>query len=278
MTRDPTPAASGRRPARLAQRRGFTLAELLVVAGLIAMLSSLLLPVLGKARAAANATKCLSNVRQMSTAWTMYAAASRGQLPTHLFGTVPGKPDLPWNGSWLGLLDANAVRGEVLLCPAAGEPVPTPDTGGIGRVDYAWNGKFASTGTAVRLTPTSFRTGSYGFNRFLTAGRKENHLANKLTAFRDLSEMPMFFDCTFVDAEPENGTEQDPAPPPPNLRGDGVMADPLQTHWRFLLARHGRAINIAFADGSARRVALDDTYHLRWHMTWVPYRIPLPSN
>jgi prepilin-type processing-associated H-X9-DG protein len=253
------------------------MAELLVVAGLIAMLSSLLLPVLGKARVAANATKCLSNLRQMSTGWTMYATTSKGQLPYHQFRAVPGKPDVPWNGSWLGLLDANAVRGEALLCPEAAEPVLTPDAVGVGtgKVDYAWNGRFSASGTAVKLNPTTFRVGSYGYNRFLVAGHKNNNLATKLTAFRDLTEVPMFFDCAYTDAEPENEPEQ--APPPLNLTGAG-LAESSPSHWRFLLARHGRAINVAFADGSARRVVLDDTYQLRWHIGWTPYRIPLPGN
>jgi prepilin-type processing-associated H-X9-DG protein len=210
----------------------------------------------------------------MSTAWTMYAAVSRGQLPYHMW-SVPGRPDMAWNGSWLGLLDANAVRGDSLLCPDAAEPVPAVGTGGVGKVDYAWNGKFVGNGTAIKLAGANFRVGSYGFNRYLTAGQLENNFANKLTAFRDLTEVPMFFDCAFVDAKPPN--ELDQALPPPNLTGANLV-ESSPSHWRFLLARHGRGINVAFADGSARRVVLDDTYQLRWHIGWAPYRIPLPGN
>lgn len=63
------------------KKNGFTLVELLVVIGIIALLISVLLPALSKARAQANVVWCLSNLRQIGTGMSMYAQANKGRLP-----------------------------------------------------------------------------------------------------------------------------------------------------------------------------------------------------
>jgi prepilin-type N-terminal cleavage/methylation domain-containing protein/prepilin-type processing-associated H-X9-DG protein len=60
---------------------GFTLVELLVVIGIIALLISILLPSLTKARQVANNVWCLSNMRQMGNAIAMYVNYNKGMLP-----------------------------------------------------------------------------------------------------------------------------------------------------------------------------------------------------
>lgn len=75
------------------QRRGFTLVELLVVIGIIAVLISILLPSLAKAREQANLVKCMSNLRQVSMAMLLYANDNHNYL-------WPGEtPGWDWNNN-----------------------------------------------------------------------------------------------------------------------------------------------------------------------------------
>lgn len=75
------------------RRRGaFTLAELLVVVGIIALLIAMLMPALANARRHALRTRCAAHLRQINDAFVMYANDYKGALPVYVLTPVPFRP------------------------------------------------------------------------------------------------------------------------------------------------------------------------------------------
>jgi prepilin-type N-terminal cleavage/methylation domain-containing protein/prepilin-type processing-associated H-X9-DG protein len=128
------------------QRDGFTLVELLVVIGIIAVLIAILVPALSKAREAAARTKCLSNMRNMQTAHWMYVNENKGYLIQA--GLAHGGAHAREGVAWINTLQPYYQSRLVARCPADDSP--------------HWPG-----GIPIPPSTDQFRRSSYGINEFL---------------------------------------------------------------------------------------------------------------
>ena len=98
------PGYKPRRLHRGTESSAFTLIELLVVIAIIAILSALLLPALSRARAEAVAITCVSNLKQFSLAWQMYAHDSADKIPPNqCCDTKPNPVFDTWVRGWLDI-------------------------------------------------------------------------------------------------------------------------------------------------------------------------------
>jgi prepilin-type N-terminal cleavage/methylation domain-containing protein/prepilin-type processing-associated H-X9-DG protein len=88
------------------RRKGFTLVELLVVIGIIAILIAMLFPALRRAREQATRTACAAQLRQLTAAVVMYAGENRGKLPS---GIRNGGPAQGEHCIWISTTTYDAI-------------------------------------------------------------------------------------------------------------------------------------------------------------------------
>jgi prepilin-type N-terminal cleavage/methylation domain-containing protein len=128
-------------PMKACKRGAFTLIELLVVIAIIAILAAILFPVFAKARARANSTACLSNMKQIGIALYTYLNDYDECYP------VLRRVNVPVPYTWRESLAPYAKSKDVFACPANPDAKKYPKTtaeGGTLPISYALNGSLFS--------------------------------------------------------------------------------------------------------------------------------------
>lgn len=224
------------------QRVGFTLIELLVVVSIIALLVSILLPALGRAREAAKQSVCLSNCSQMGKAVHMYAHDYDGFVP-QVYGVRGWTTCLPkYMGSKLG--DWQYFQ-DVWRCPSADPKTVLHHSYG------ASSAKNQSTAVAFVFSPDAVPGGWVDKHQRLDAIRPSSLLIADSLDMIDLLNPAAAPSLRFA----------------VDTSGDGVSDAGL--HWQAFVGgidlRHGnksstlsRKANVVLAMGSARPVDYEE--------------------
>jgi prepilin-type N-terminal cleavage/methylation domain-containing protein len=202
---------------------GFTLVELLVVVGIIAILIAIVVPAVGQAREAARRTSCVSNLRQLHQSLVLFAAANKGGAPighrskskqfnSMVYSATSSKWVLfgwLWRGGML-------PEPRVLFCPSEQNTKFDFNT-----ADNPWPGR--------GVTPTTNVQAGYA-----------------LRPDQELPDDPANPPANLSSALPKFS----------DFAGKAILADLTAARARVLM-RHQVGMNVMFGDGSGRWVGLD---------------------
>ncbi len=246
--------------------KAFTLIEILVVIAIIALLMTILVPVLRSARNQARAVVCQANLKQWGAVLALYTDDNDGILP-------PGSgSEILWLIRGTTLLDGDPNKPpvyhhirtkDIACCPMAIRAADDDDalrfesSSSLGGSKQYWiEGKPGSTFEAWEIiTPPPRFRGSYGYNYYLFNKMEYDTSVSMdysihwdgmdIFKFRNVAKIPVFLDSTMPD----------------------ILVFSYFHPWSSsaCINRHNGYVNGLFLDWSARRVGLKELWTLKWN-------------
>jgi prepilin-type N-terminal cleavage/methylation domain-containing protein len=249
--------------------KAFTLVELLVVIAIIALLMSILMPALKRARDQAKSAGCKMYLHQWGIIWKIYCDENDDRFCNAQWsGWQRGKWILPLRARW-------QTKSDILRCPMAVKPPIGPLLGS------AYGGPFntyrmGGSNPAVREEKVSYGLNCWVFDSL--PGQTE--IQNRPTAWNwktptvaGGARVPLFGDTMWRGGGPTSG---DPAEAAPGLDRDRSLPPAYDGAWigykgemhHFCINRHNERINMLFLTGDARDVGLKELWTLKWHRNY----------
>jgi prepilin-type N-terminal cleavage/methylation domain-containing protein len=243
-------------------KKGFTLIELLVVIAIIALLLSVLIPGLKKAKDHARKVICKSNLHQWSILFQMYLNDNNSKfMPEVEEDFATGKY------SWVVALMPYHNTPEIRFCPVADR---TASEGGVCPRE-AWDiTPNVNPNSLSMLHDSLYKVGSYGVNWWVASKTTEGRSGydEKLKwgkIERGSASIPVLMDCNFPLARPLAGNQ--PMAEDRLYKFEEIAGNEMA---RVCTNRHNFEVQILYMDWSSSAVGLKSLWKQEWHRNYIP--------